>query len=270
MKVLSILFYVVLTLTAVHSHAVYTKEKRDLNDILDDLSDFFIHVENWFYSVSNFYQATDNALSYMVSNENVTVTQQDFGYFFDGPGTDKALIFYQGAKVDEKAYAEILFKLAENGIDCFVVKMPIRIAILGINKASKIIKKYNYTNWYIGGHSLGGAVAAWYANGNSNVIKGLVMLAAYSTKQIPSSMKVISIIASNDEVLNWNKYNSYISNLPSNYVEVNIQGGNHAQFGDYGAQSGDGIATISLAEQHQIVINTILNELNPNPNPNPN
>lgn len=266
MKFLNILFYVVLTIAALHAQPTHRIEKRDLDDFLDEISDFFINVENWFYSVANFYQATDNALSYMISTTNVTVTEQDFGYYFNGPGNSKALIFYQGAKVDEKAYAEILFKLAEQGIDCFVVKMPIRMAILGMNKASKIIKRYRntYTDWYIGGHSLGGAVAAMYAASNDDDIKGLVMLAAYSTRPLPEGMKVISLTASNDSVLNWNKYNNYLSNLPNDYVEVNIEGGNHAQFGDYGEQTGDGVATISLVEQHQVVINTILNEFNPN------
>eukprot|EP00833_Pecoramyces_ruminatium_P006865 jgi/Orpsp1_1/1180897/evm.model.c7180000075059.1 len=277
MKFLNILFTTVLAFTFANARVI----KRD-NKIIDDLyasldnfennsifgnlsnafNSFSSNVVNWIYSIANYYQATSNALTYMQSTDTVIVTEKSSYYFFDGPGTDKALIFYQGAKVDEKAYAEIMYNLADLGIDCFLVKMPLRIAILGINKANAIINAYNYDHWYISGHSLGGAVAAMYASNHGSTIDGLALLAAYSTKQIPNNMKVVSIVASNDEVLNWNKYNSNISHLPANFTEITIEGGNHAQFGDYGAQSGDGTATITVEEQHQIIINAILQEFN--------
>ncbi|KAL6631693.1 alpha/beta-hydrolase [Neocallimastix californiae] len=281
MKFLNILLLSILALTTTNAGVVKRNDNNiDINDlfdnnntenssiILNDLSNAFNSFSNnivsWFYSIANYYQATANALTYMESQGNVTVTEDSTAYRFDGPGTDKALIFYQGAKVDERAYAEIMYNLAEMGIDCFLVKMPLRIAILGINKASTIINHYrnDYENWYIAGHSLGGAVAAMYAADHKNDIDGLALLAAYSTKQLPEDMKVISLVASNDEVLNWTSYNNNLSKLPSNTTEITIEGGNHAQFGDYGAQSGDGVATISMEEQHEIVIGAILNEFN--------
>ena len=41
-------------------------------------------------------------------------------------------------------------------------------------------------------------------------------------------------------------------------TEVVIEGGNHAQFGDYGIQFNDGVAKISKEEQLEITIREIL------------
>ena len=88
---------------------------------------------------NDYYRAVD-VEEYIKSGNGVTVTQIDEGYFFDGPGEDKALIFYPGAKVEETAYAPIMKSLAEQGIDCFLIKMPIKLAILGANKADKSVR----------------------------------------------------------------------------------------------------------------------------------
>ena len=49
--------------------------------------------------------------------------------------------------------------------------------------------------------------------------------------------------------MNRDKYDEYRSNLPSDLIEVVIEGGCHAYFGMYGAQEGDGTPTISNEEQ---------------------
>jgi len=216
------------------------------------------------YYFGVYYHATENALKYMKSTDEVKVVEQDSAYYFDGPGKDKALIFYQGAKVQEEAYAEILFKLAQKGIDGYLVKMPLNFAIFGKNKANDIIKdnKKLYNQWYIAGHSLGGAMAAMYAADHADEIDGLAMLAAYSTKKLPNKMKVVSIIGTNDKVLKWDTYNKNLINLPENYTEVKIENGNHGQFGDYGKQSGDGPSSISLEEQHEQTVKAILEKFN--------
>eukprot|EP00833_Pecoramyces_ruminatium_P002889 jgi/Orpsp1_1/1176921/evm.model.c7180000059503.1 len=190
---------------------------------------------NMIYSTGNYYEATSNALSYMQSSENVVVTEYNNYYLFSGQRNRKAFIFYQGAKVDEKAYAELMHKLAQYGMDCFLVKMPLRLALNNINMADDIINSFkrNYHSWYIGGHSLGGAVAAMYASNNASDIKGLVLLASYSIFKLPESLKVVSILGSNDKILKWDFYRYYLSNLPKRYTEVTIDGGNHSHFGDY-------------------------------------
>ena len=83
--------------------------------------------------------------------------------FLDGSGTNHALIFYPGAKVEYTAYVPLFYELAAQGLDCFVVKMPGNMAILGMNKAEDIMAEYDYESWYLSGHSLGGAMAANFA-----------------------------------------------------------------------------------------------------------
>jgi len=213
-----------------------------------------------FIYVSIYYHATPNVLTYLNEKDNVKVKKVSSGYHFDGPGNDKALIFYPGAKIEESAYADIMHGIAKNGIDCFLVKMPFRFAFFGINKADKIIEenKELYHNWYMAGHSLGGAMAGYYIAKHQDTIDGFAMLGAYTTSPIPEKVKTISIIASNDKILSWNTYKKNIKNLPANFTEINIEGGNHSQFGDYGHQKGDGTATISMEEQHNQIINAIV------------
>ena len=97
--------------------------------------------------------------------ENIAykIEETSTGILVDGKGSEDAIIFYPGAKVEYTAYLPLCVKLAEQGVDCFLVEMPIHLAIFGMNKAGKIMDAYEYENWYLSGHSLGGAMAAAYA-----------------------------------------------------------------------------------------------------------
>ncbi|MBE6014652.1 MAG: hypothetical protein E7241_04715 [Lachnospiraceae bacterium] len=205
-----------------------------------------------------YYHSDSEALDALKTDENVTVSETNTAWFFDGAGTDKALIFYPGGKVEETAYAPILRKLAEKGIDCFLVKMPFRMAVFGVNKADEIMSTYSYGKWYMGGHSLGGAMAANYAASHSQDIAGLIMLAAYPTAKIDDGMLYLSIYGSCDRVMAKDSYEKYKTNWPKNAVESVIDGGNHSQFGSYGFQEGDGEATISRKEQEEKTVREIL------------
>ncbi len=199
---------------------------------------------------------------YITSSDGVTVSQIDEGYFFDGPGEDKALIFYPGAKVEEPAYAPLMKSLAEQGVDCFLIKMPMKLAILGVNKADDIRAKYDYDNYYLAGHSLGGAMAANYAMEHLNDYSGLFLLAAYTTKDLTAAQfPVVFIYGDNDKVLNREKLSTGFTLVPQDYKKVEIEGGNHAQFGSYGEQEGDDTATITPEEQWQITVDMILENL---------
>ena len=201
--------------------------------------------------------ATERALTFMGSTETVKVSEIDEGYFFDGPGTENAYIFYPGAKVDEKAYAELMQMIADDGTDCFLVKMPFHFAFFGVGRAGSIIDKYKYDSWYIGGHSLGGAMACNFAAENEDRLKGGVFLAAYSNEKIDDSFGAVSVTATNDKILDWKKYNESMMYYPAGIKEVSIEGGNHSQFGDYGMQGGDGEATISLDEQMRLTADAV-------------
>jgi hypothetical protein len=213
------------------------------------------------FYVNDYYKATNNVNNYLKSNEEVKVSKKDGLYIFDGNGEKDAIVFYQGGKVDNISYAPLLFKLAEKGVDCYLVDMPFRLAILGKNKASNVIEQYKYDNWYIMGHSLGGTTAAMYASSNSNKLKGLILLAAYSTNKIDEKIKVLSIYGSLDGVLNMDKYDSNKSNLV-NLNEVVIDGGNHSYFGYYGEQKGDNKASITREKQQDETIIEIIDFIN--------
>lgn len=210
---------------------------------------------------ADYYHAVDID-EYITSSNGVTVSQIDEGYFFDGPSEDKALIFYPGAKVEETAYAPIMKSLAEQGVDCFLIKMPMKLAVLGANKADKIREKYDYDNYYLAGHSLGGAVVANYAAKRTNNCDGLFLLAAYPTKDLTfTRFPIVLLYGDNDKVLNREKLKTGFTLVPSDYKKVEITGGNHAQFGSYGVQDGDGTATITPEEQWKITVDTILENL---------
>ena len=108
--------------------------------------------------------------------------------------------------------------------------MPFNLAVFNINGAEKVINQFpEIENWYIGGHSLGGSMAASFLGKNQFDIKGLVLLASYSTVDFSNSdIKLLSIFGSNDGVLNMEKYTEYKANFPKNYTEIVIEGGNHA------------------------------------------
>ena len=192
------------------------------------------------------YEATDRADEHLLNTADVIVSGTEYGLEFDGPGDD-ALIFYPGGKVEYTAYAPLMRELAEEGIDCYLVKMPGNLAFFGVNRADSIMEGFPHDKWYIGGHSLGGVAASMYAADHD--LDGLVLLASYSTKEIDEP--AISIYGSNDGVLDLEKYEKAKSNLPADLKEVVINGGNHAQFGDYGEQAGDGKATITAEEQQR-------------------
>lgn len=208
--------------------------------------------------VNDYYHATDRNAA-LADAETVTVSATDFGYFFDGPGEDNALIFYPGAKVEDLAYADLLKRIAAEDVDCYLVHMPCNLAFFGINKANDIIDAYSYEHWYLAGHSLGGAMSASYAANNNDKLDGLIFLAAYSTNDLSDSdLKILSIYGSEDKVVKMEKIEQGRELMPSDYEEVQIDGGNHAGFGDYGEQSGDGTATISGEEQRSQTVTKII------------
>ena len=208
---------------------------------------------------NDYYRATDEINVYLQGSDTVSVNETGFGLFLDGDGTENAMIFYPGAKVEYTAYLPLLYKLAEDGTDVFLVKMPCNLAFLGMNTADDIISAYDYDNWYLAGHSLGGAMIANYAAGKleSGVtnIKGLLLLAAYPTKSLDyDDFSVLTIYGSEDNVVNLSNIESGRDFMPQNAKEFVIDGGNHAQFGCYGAQKGDREATISAEEQRNIAV----------------
>lgn len=208
--------------------------------------------------VNDYYHSDGTAQSCMEGNTLVEVRNIDDGLYIDGPGDQNALIFYPGAKVEYTAYLPLLSKLAEQGVDSFLIKMPCNLAFLGKNRAGDIMESYDYSGWYLSGHSLGGAMAAAYAADHQDELSGLVLLAAYPTKTLKAeAFSVLSLYGSEDSVLSMEKVEQGRKYMPSEYMEICIDGGNHAQFGNYGAQKGDKEAAISWEEQQSQTVEAI-------------
>lgn len=202
-------------------------------------------------------RATPEAAALLQGSDAVQVKAVSKGWLLDGPGTEDALIFYPGGKVEATAYLPLLTALAEDGVDCFLVRMPLNMAFMDLNAAAAVQADYAYDRWYIGGHSLGGAMAAVYAAEHGEGLSGLILLAAYATKPLDGRLAVLELHGSEDGVLNRDKLEQGRQYLPSSAFSEELAGGNHAQFGDYGPQRGDGTATISREEQTRWAVDRI-------------
>ena len=215
---------------------------------------------SFFFYARSYYRADDRAVEYLVGSDKVKVSMIPEGLFLDGPGEGRALIFYPGGKVEYTAYLPLLSALAEgeDGIDCYLAEMPLNLAVFGKNKAEDIREAYTCPEWYIGGHSLGGVVASMYAADHED-LKGVILLAAYPAETIKE--RTIEIYGSEDRVLNKGRRDNSDRYLPGDAVVEIIKGGNHAQFGDYGEQKGDGKALISREEQQEETVRLIRNWL---------
>lgn len=189
----------------------------------------------------------------------INVRQEKRVIIVDPPGEALAsLVFYQGGLVQTESYLVLARMLAAQGVRVFLPRMPLQLAILNTKVFDRIYNQYyDGGPWYIGGHSLGGATAAIYTAGSSGRVSGLVLLAAYPSNSSDLSglhLPVLSITAGNDQIMNRQRYADTRKLLPDDAVFRDISGGNHAGFGYYGAQSGDGKATIPREEQHRITV----------------
>ncbi len=190
---------------------------------------------------------------------NIEETADYIAFVPAGEFYNKGIILYPGGSVEPEAYAPLMYAVAEEGYLCVIVKMPLKLAVLDTDKADKVREDYpNVADWYMAGHSLGGAMVAGYAHENASQIRGLILLAAYSTEDLTKdNLEVLSIYGSMDCVLNMENYEEYRSNLPADTVELILNGGNHANFGNYGVQRGDGIAKLSAEDQQATTVEAI-------------
>lgn len=211
--------------------------------------------------LSDAYEPHQSAIEALQSTQNVIVTEGEEYIRFE-PKENKhqaGLIFYQGGKVEEEAYALLMRSLAEKGISVYLVRMPFNLAVFDSDAAEKVISdQEEINNWYLSGHSLGGVMAASFAEKNPEQLEGVIFLASYPADDFSDAgLDTLSMYGTNDEVLNTEAYFEAFESLPKGKAEV-IEGGNHAQFGNYGPQEGDGTATISVEEQQKNTVNGII------------
>ncbi|MBB6675552.1 alpha/beta hydrolase [Cohnella nanjingensis] len=175
---------------------------------------------------------------------------------------EPTVILYPGASVASEAYAPLAHRLAAAGHRTYIVRMPFNLAVLAANRADEILAGGELgERFVIGGHSLGGAMAAWYAAEHAQSLDGVFLLGAYADKRgdlSRTSLPVLQIAADRDRIVDAKAWSNNKRHLPAKTQYVQIAGGNHAQFGAYGPQKGDGKPAISGVEQLRIVSDTLL------------
>ena len=201
----------------------------------------------------------NEALQAASSDGRVQVIDDRFLHFRPtNEQTPTGIILYPGGLVPAAAYAPLARELAEQGYPVWLVPMPLNLAVLGSGRAAEIIAAHpEVTDWILGGHSLGAAMAARFAFDHPSQLAGLVLLAGYPAANQPltdSELPILSIYASEDGLATPETIRAYADRLPEHTLFVELAGGNHAQFGWYGLQDGDGTATITREEQQQNVL----------------
>ncbi len=198
--------------------------------------------------------ADETALQAMLSNNAVKVeTVQGWTVFRPINPTRTALIFYPGGRVDYRAYAPLLRQIAAQGYLVVLTPMPLNLAVFGIETAQSVMAAFpEIQHWAVGGHSLGGSMAAQYVQNHPGNMTGLIFWASYpASSMVDTTSQVLSVSASNDGLATPAKIEDSRKLLPEATRFVMIAGGCHAQFGSYGAQPGDGVPTINPEVQWQ-------------------
>lgn len=207
------------------------------------------------------YRSSEEVNKYLKSHYKVFVTNKEQWIAFKPKHmSDKiGVIFYPGAKVEPESYAPLASQLARKGYLVVITKMPLNLAMFDSNRADLVMKEFRYIDsWYIGGHSLGGAMASKYAMDQNKKIEGLYLLGAYPAYDMRSSpLDVLSIYGTKDGLATKEEVLESRELLPESTEMVKIEGGNHSQFGSYGFQRKDGVATISRNEQQRLVVKAI-------------
>ena len=202
----------------------------------------------FFWYVSDYYRAEDVALEVMAQGSGITV-QDNLTILSPSYPTDTAIIFYPGAKVEAEAYLPLLDQIRQTGVTCILVHMPFHMAIFDANAAEEVIAQFpEYQHWYMAGHSMGSAMASQFATDHPDLVDGLILLGAYIYGDY-SDEDTLTIYGSLNQSVEDNI--DYTENI------VEIEGGNHAQFGNYGPQKGDLPAAIPAEEQQKQTVEAI-------------
>ncbi len=208
-------------------------------------------------------QAMPEALQALQSDVQVEVSDADWLSFTPtGPQPQTGLIFYPGGRVDYRAYAPAAHQIAAQGYLVVIVRMPLNLAVLDAGAAAEVIAAHpEIDHWAVGGHSLGGAMAATFASRMPEAVQGLVLWAAYPSAADDlsgSGLHVASIYAMLDGLATREQIEASRALLPADTTWTAIEGGNHAHFGWYGEQSGDNPAAISRSAQQALIVQSTL------------
>lgn len=212
----------------------------------------------FFIYASQYYRESDEVISEVEAYpRKETINNMTIFYPSENNDRHSAILFYPGGKVSAMAYAPLMMALADQGYTMVLFEMPFNLAVFDINTASQAFDTLEgMEHWYMMGHSLGGAMASSFVK-NNDKIEGLILLGAYPITDL--SIPVLVLYGEFDEVINRNKLEA-VDN------RIMIKGGNHANFGNYGQQKGDGKATITPTQQQNeavLLIDDFIYNINP-------
>lgn len=206
------------------------------------------------------------AVDLLESDDVVLVTFEPW-LTFTPTGSEPAtgLIFYPGGRIDPRGYATLMHAIASEGYLVVVPEMPINMAVFNPNVADEIIDHHpEIDHWVIAGHSVGGVMAAQYANQNREVIEGLMIWAAYPADNSDLSdvdFPVILIYGSLDPSASESTVNERKHLLPEDTQFVRIEGGGHHGFGSYLVNPEEHQAVIPRSDQHAQILEETLDLL---------
>jgi len=195
-----------------------------------------------------------------VRNQDYDMEETSQYYYFPSDVSQAVIVMYPGGFVDSLAYAPLAEQLQSEHIDVYILKLPLNFALLGIQAPESIrLDVEEDLPFYVMGHSLGGVAAAEYVKSKGDLVDGIIMLASYPAQDLSDlNVDYLSIVGSLDTVLNQEAYDEAKPYWPSGAHEEIIDGGNHAQFGNYGDQSGDTPATIDTPAQQTNTVEIII------------
>jgi hypothetical protein len=216
----------------------------------------------WIWSQTGTYPARNVAREALQNSKMVAVSQEDWIAFTPMSDPEVGLIFYPGGLVEPTAYAPVLREIAEEGILVVITPMPLNLGIFNTGAANPVLEAYPLiSTWILAGHSLGGASAGIFAEANPAALDALVLWDSFppdSADLSESSLSVLSIYGTTKGFPNTDNFDSKRDLLPDTTQFTAIEGASHAQFGDYGPQKGDVVPSLTLSEQHQIVLEIML------------
>jgi pimeloyl-ACP methyl ester carboxylesterase len=194
------------------------------------------------------------ALVALQSDDQVMVETRPWLTFRPAQGAPTTgLVLYPGGRVDPRSYAPQARDIAAQGYLVVIPPMPFNLAVFGSGRAGDVIAMHpEIERWAVGGHSLGGAMAANYLHGQHDARYGLALWASYpagNNSLAGRALPATSVYGTADGVASIDTILAANALLPPDTPFVSIEGGNHAQFGSFGAQPGDNAATIDADMQ---------------------
>ena len=173
------------------------------------------------------------------------------------------LVLYPGGKVPPAAYAPQAREIAGHGYFVAIVPVPLNLAVFDIDAAKAVIDEHpEIKAWAVGGHSLGGSMAAQFVDSHPGSIRGLVLWASYSASDLSDEGLVVgSMYGTRDHGAAKFSSPENVAKLGAQTTLTPIEGGNHEQMGWYTGQPDDPPATISRTEQQRQVVAATLDVL---------